>query len=218
MVSAELAMVVATVGILIATLVSPCLAVQVQKWIEESKEKKRRKMWIFATLMTTRASRTANEHVMALNSIDLTFNKDTKKEKAIVNAWRTYFDHLCNTPDEKADHETFKQKQGVWEQKKDDLFVDLLKCLSDALDYNFDTVQLKRGFYYPRAHDKLEMEHSLLRSGLIEVIAGRPLSMKVTNLPFSPKAFELQQKLNEALLKALSDGSLQVIIKSAQEK
>jgi hypothetical protein len=42
--------------------------------------------------------------------------------------------------------------------------------------------------------------------------------MKVTEFPISPEAFELQQKLNQAFLKSLSEGSLQVVVKSAQEK
>ena len=96
---AGLALVVATVAV-IATLISPTIAVQVERWLENQR-KKRRKLWIFATLMTTRATRTAPDHVMALNAIELMFNGDSEKDRAVVNSWRIYFDHLCNMPDEK---------------------------------------------------------------------------------------------------------------------
>jgi hypothetical protein len=213
------ALVIATLGIVIATLVSPFFAVQAQRWIEEAKEKKRRKMWIFETLMTTRASRTTPNHVMALNAIELTFKEGSKKEGSVVNAWRVYFDHLHNSPDEKIDPETYKQKIEVWGQKNDDLFVDLLSCIADVLDFKFDKVQLKRGIYYPKAQSELEMELNLLRRGILELLAGNAsIPMKVIDFPFSQEAYDLQQSVNKAFLKSLSDGSLQVVVNSATGK
>lgn len=218
---AGLALVVATVAV-IATLISPTIAVQVQRWLDETKEKKRRKLWIFATLMTTRATRTAQDHVMALNAIELMFNGDSEKDRAVVNSWRIYFDHLCNMPDEKEykeSQETLKMKLELWGQKSDDLFVDLLKSLSDALDYKFDKVQLKRGVYYPRAHGEVETELRLLRHALLNILYGKnSIPMDVTGFPGDPAAFDLQRKVNEAILKAYQDGVLQVVVKPTQEQ
>jgi hypothetical protein len=218
MTTTEFAIFVAIAGI-IATLVSPCLAVQAQKWLEELREKKRRKMIIFATLMTTRASRTAPDHVMALNAIDLTFIGNSAKEKAVVAAWQIYFDHLHQFPAETEEPETFKMKMQVWGEKGEDLFVALLKSLSDALGFNFSEVQLKRGIYYPRAHGEKDAFDFLLRNALTNVISGKAsIPMNVTGFPFSQEAVDLQQKLNNAVLGAISDGSLQVFIKPSKDQ
>jgi hypothetical protein len=56
-----------------ATILGPILAVQAQKWVEIIRERRGRKLWIFHTLMATRAARTSTEHVQALNMIDLIF-------------------------------------------------------------------------------------------------------------------------------------------------
>src|SRR5436190_40415 len=51
-----------------ALLLSPLIALQVRKKLDESKELGLRRMWVFRTLMATRANRVASEHVNALNS------------------------------------------------------------------------------------------------------------------------------------------------------
>jgi hypothetical protein len=78
-------------GLLIAaTLAGPVLAVQAQKWLERSREKGQRKKNIFYALMGTRATRLAEEHVRALNSIDLEFSTSRSRERAVIDAWRSY--------------------------------------------------------------------------------------------------------------------------------
>ena len=55
------------------------MAVQVQKWLEVFREERGRKLWIFKTLMATRASAVSAEHVQALNMIDLEFREKRYK-------------------------------------------------------------------------------------------------------------------------------------------
>ncbi|MER1680562.1 hypothetical protein KC846_19100, partial [Enterobacter hormaechei] len=61
------------IATIFATLISPLLAVRVQKIIEKSTEKRNIKINIFTELMATRSAeaRLSNEHVRALNMIDL---------------------------------------------------------------------------------------------------------------------------------------------------
>jgi hypothetical protein len=77
------------IATIFATLLSPC-SQRVQKLIEKHSEKRNIKVNIFTELMATRsAARLSNEHVRALNMIDLAFygdikgsiNKRTKSEK-----------------------------------------------------------------------------------------------------------------------------------------
>ncbi|WP_339150087.1 DUF6680 family protein [Pseudoalteromonas galatheae] len=132
-----------------AVIAGPILAVQAQKYLESLKENRARKLKIFHTLMSTRATRVAPEHVAALNMIDIEFygkkrfgkRSQSEGEKKITNAWKVYNDHL-NTKknDEQLD---------AWIDKGDDLFTALLYAISQHLGYEFDEVQLKRDCYRP---------------------------------------------------------------------
>jgi len=51
----------------LAVLLAPVVAVQVQKWLELFREDRARKRWIFKTLMATRAATAPPDHVHALN-------------------------------------------------------------------------------------------------------------------------------------------------------
>lgn len=56
---------------IIALIIAPILALQIQKWLEKYREDRKRKLDIFKTLMSTRANRVSIEHVEALNMIDV---------------------------------------------------------------------------------------------------------------------------------------------------
>jgi hypothetical protein len=74
-----------------AVVLGPILAVQIQKWLEQVRNKTERKLKIFKTLMTTRATRVSIEHVQSLNMIDIEFLD--KEYKKVISAWRNYHDH-----------------------------------------------------------------------------------------------------------------------------
>jgi len=57
----------------LATIVGPIAAVQAQKWVERARASVQRQEWVFITLMATRQDKLGQEHVRALNSIDLAF-------------------------------------------------------------------------------------------------------------------------------------------------
>ena len=61
---------------ILAIILGPILAVQVQKYIENKKETRNKKMQIFKALMATRATPLYPAHVEALNMIDIEFYND----------------------------------------------------------------------------------------------------------------------------------------------
>jgi hypothetical protein len=162
-----------------AVIIGPILAVQAQKILEAIRFKKQRRLNLFHTLMSTRATRVSNEHVAALNMIDIEFygrqffgiKLQTPAEKSVTNSWKNYNDQLNS----KYAPEQFP----VWHDRGDQLFTTLLYEMSNALGYNFDEVQLKRDCYRPIAHGDLELDQHLLRKALLEVLAGtRALPVK----------------------------------------
>jgi uncharacterized protein DUF6680 len=183
-----------------ALLLGPVLAVQAQKWIERSKERRSRKLWIFQTLMATRAAKVSTEHVQALNMIDLAFygrrffwtHLKSKKERQIVEAWKEYLDHLAQiVPD---------AEMMNWSARGDELFVNLLYAISRDVNFDFDRVSLKRGIYSPRAHGDLESDQHVIRKALVKLLSGQtPLKMDVVSLPGQPVTSDQKSEAQKSL-------------------
>jgi hypothetical protein len=190
--------------LILATLLGPVLAVQAQKFLERAREKRTRKLQIFSTLMTTRATRVASNHVEALNAIELTFDPKKRAEKAVIDALRVYYDKLNEGAGDKPDQHTLR----VWSERCQDLFIELLLAMSKALGYGFDLVQLKRGIYYPVAHGEADLAQRVIQQGLARVLSGQQsIPMDVVHFPVSDETVQLQQEVQKGLLKALSGES-----------
>ncbi len=183
---------------ILAVLLAPLIAVQVQKWLEHHREIREKKLNIFKTLMATRASTISPSHVQALNMIDLEF--DDKKYKEVKIAWKTYLDHLGNFPkdDEKA--------QPVWSNKMVDLLAKLLQEMGKSLGYDFDEVHIKKGIYSPEGHARVEDENNLLRRGLLRLIYGDvTLKMDIKSFPIGEEEAKEQKEIRKSI-KELLDG------------
>lgn len=181
---------------IVAVLLAPVVAVQVQKWLELFREDRARKLWIFKTLMATRAATVSPEHVQALNMIDLEFRGT--RYRPVTAAWKTYLDHLGSYPKDD------EKRQAVWGERRVDLLTTLLLAMGRALGYEFDDVHVKKGIYAPEAHGRLEDENMLIRRGLLRLLYGdAEIKMKVTSFPVSNEALAEQKTLRDAMQQLL---------------
>lgn len=169
---------------ILAILLAPLVAVQVQKYIELILEKRSRKLKIFHTLMATRATRLVPVHVEALNMIDIEFYGKGRQEKEVQDAWKIYLDHLF-TDLTKATPEEIR----IWTDKGNDLFTELLYKMSQSLNYSFDKVHLKKSVYWPRAHSELEADQIIIRKGLVDLFdKNRPIPISIVSSPISEQS------------------------------
>jgi hypothetical protein len=203
-------------GILIvATIAGPVLAVQAQKFIERAGERRKRKLDVFYTLMATRATRVAAEHVRSLNLIELEFDRgwlhNRSNEKAVIDAWRVHRDNLNQKFDESA-----PGALQAWIERSEGSFIELMYCMSKALGYDFDRVQLKRGAYYTRGQVEADQAQRALQDNLAKVLTGeQAIRMNVVGLPVDKEAAELQTAVQKQYLKALTgEGGLFVATKT----
>lgn len=157
-----------------ATALSPLIAVQVTRYLDDQKELQGRKLRVFKILMATRAYSLSPGHVEALNSIDFEFSAKKKDEKAVLDVWQQYLDHLGN-----------KTLEGqAWIDKSVDLLVELPHAMGKTLGYEFNKTQIKTGTYSLMAHGRIESEQGRLRQLTLELLEGkRAMPMHVTNLP-----------------------------------
>lgn len=149
-------------------LIAPLLAVQASEWIAGRREGRNRRLWIFRTLMATRANRLSPEHVQALNMIDLDFQRK-RHFKAVRVAWKTYFNHLNQDASSVAG----------WADKGAELFFALLSEMARVHGYEVDREDIRSRLYSPVAHGQLEKDQARVRSSLLEVLDGtRPIVIR----------------------------------------
>jgi hypothetical protein len=161
---------------ILAILLSPLVALLIQKWLEDRRARQGRKIHIFRELMANRASRLAPAYVQALNGIEVEFYG----EKPVIDAWRLLNEHLYSNA---APEDT---SMTHWNNTQTDLLNDLLAKMGKALGYDFATATLKRSTYYPTGWGTIENEQHELRKAAIAVFTGKkPLKVEVTE-PSTP--------------------------------
>lgn len=157
-----------------AVFTGPIVAVRLTRFLDNQKEIRERKVHIFKTLMATRAYTVSWAHVEALNRIDLEFDKNNRKEREVIDAWKEYLDLLNNS--------NLQIEQ--WAMKRVDLLVELLHKMAKVLDYDFDKTHIKNSSYQPRAHGEADDQQTALRTSVLELLNGsRSVPMHITNWP-----------------------------------
>jgi hypothetical protein len=146
---------------ILATLLSPLVALQVSVYLQDRREKRERRFRVFQVLMTTRAASLAPEHVEALNSIDIAFYGADPTSRAVLEAHKVYLDHL-NQP---------TLIEG-WGPRREELLVELLQKMAVSLRYDFDKVTLRRASYFPRGFGDRDWEAQQIRQLLLALLKG----------------------------------------------
>jgi hypothetical protein len=183
---------------LLAILLAPLLAFSAQWALQFFREKRERKIWIFRTLMSTRATILSPDHVKALNLIDLEFGGDAKKDRDVRDAWHTYHNHLLTArTDDTA-------KQALWDKEAKDLLNRILFSMSNRLGFGFEYSQIQKGGYVPDYYSLAEIDQFFIRKGLLSVLTGQaPLKMDVQSFPMDDKVLEAQKRQLELSIEYL---------------
>ncbi len=162
---------------IIALIAGPVLAVQAQKWVERTREKRNLRLYTFKRLMATRGAILSPAHVEALNMIDLEFAGKGKQDVEVRQRWEEYLDNLSHPVQDPEKHQA---ELDAWSTRNNDLLVNLLVSMSLAVGYNFTGVQIRRGVYTPLGHANFEVETQAFRRGWIQVLWGnRAIPMDV---------------------------------------
>ncbi|HEY9160881.1 MAG TPA: DUF6680 family protein [Desulfomonilia bacterium] len=152
----------------IAILLAPLIAIQINELISKRNEGKKRRLDLFRALMATRATTLSPLHVESLNRIDVEFYGDDKKSKQVVEAWKIYYDHLC-IPTTRKEPLTAEEDK-AWTNKGKDLLTELIYQMSQCVGYEFDKSHIKRVCYYPQGHSDIEMEQMIIRKGIADIL------------------------------------------------
>jgi len=151
-----------------AIVLGPILALWFQRILDKIRERSEQRRRVFFTLMSTRATPLSAEHINALNSISVVYNR--KRERKIREAWNQLLGQLnsdANTPG--------------WQERVNDLKVDLLREIAATVGFNFFTTDsLKRESYYPKYYLDMEIENSKIRQALVNILSDKGLKVTVS--------------------------------------
>jgi hypothetical protein len=124
-----------TWAIVAATALGPVFAVIVSFWRDGRKERRDRRLHVFRTLMATRQIPISNDHVTAINLVEVEFYKC----RSVETAWKYYKDHLKSGPEDAA-----------WRDKKEDLLARLLTEIASVLGFKIAAIDIFKGGYAPQ--------------------------------------------------------------------
>jgi hypothetical protein len=201
---------------IVAILVGPILAVQVERYLSRKREDRERRLRVFKTLMLTRAAVLSPAHVEALNSIDIEFKSENEKDKKVRNAWKEYLDQLAHYPKEKPSEDDQKR----WKERTDELLVELLYVMAEAVNYDFDKTHIKRAAYTPVRYSDMEFEQDFIRRSLVKMFLGDasiPIQIKVPSGTDGPISSE--ERLRKLLIEHYEGNKpIRVIIETDQKQ
>lgn len=199
-----------------ATIAGPILAVQAQKWVERATESRRRRRWIFDTIMSNRATRLADENIKALNAIDLEYRPrliPSRKDRAVVAAWRSLFGELTQGLRD-AGPNPDQATINAWNDRCREHYVRLEAAMSAALGFRFSDEELRRGIYYPQGHMERENAQLAIMLNLKRLLSGETaINMNVKEMPVTPETAAAQAALLDKMTKAYTaDGALKIVV------
>ena len=157
---------------IVAVFAGPIVAVQLTELLRKRQDTHKRRVHIFRTLMATRRSNLAVTHIESLNLLELEFRSSNQQDKKVVDSWKMYLSHLCDP--------NYQPKDG-WEQRRQDLLVDLLYEMNLAIGYSFEKSSIKTGAYAPQAYLDFESQNTETRLLWLEILRGsRELPMRAS--------------------------------------
>jgi uncharacterized protein DUF6680 len=148
----------------LAIVAGPVLALWTQRILDGVREQDKTQKQLYFTLMSTRAIWLSNEHVTALNSIDIVFAKD----KNIRNLWKECLDHLA----------TDESTEG-WTEIITNLRVDLYQAIGNKLGYRYTSDYIKRGIYFPKRHTITITNQDKVLAGLAKAVEDGKLKVSM---------------------------------------
>ena len=157
----------------------PVFAVALTLWRNRADAIYDRRLYVFRTLMSTRKIAISNDHVNALNLVEVDFYNCEK----VVKAYKEYKEHL---------HVTNQPEDEVWNEKKEKLLAQLLFTMGTVLKFNIPAMEIFKGGYAPKgwAHrDALQIGTHQFVNDLAEGKKLMPIYIHGNNQPpDSPKS------------------------------
>ena len=121
--------------------------------------------------MSTRRAFLSQDHVNALNLIELEFHGETK----VIDAWNAYLKHLSAPFDPKDGERVARERQG--------LLTKILSAMSTVIGINIEQLDIFEGGYIPQRAVDVETQQLAALGLLADIAQGKralPIEIKET--------------------------------------
>jgi hypothetical protein len=131
-----------TWAVVLATITGPLAAVFITRWNDQRREARNRLLHIYRILMSTRKMAISQEHVGAINLIEVEFHG----VEPVIEAWTAYITHL-NTISPPGSTSAVVQ---AWEVRRNELLALLLVKIAAHLGITKGELEIMHGGYAPQ--------------------------------------------------------------------
>jgi hypothetical protein len=131
-----------TWAVVLATMVGPVAAVLITRWNDQRHEQRNRLLHIYRVLMSTRRMSVSQEHVAAINLVEVEFHN----VQPVIDAWSTYLTHLNSAPAPNSSLEQQKQ----WNDRRAELLAILISKIASHLGLSKGEIEILHGGYAPQ--------------------------------------------------------------------
>ncbi|HEX2529806.1 MAG TPA: DUF6680 family protein, partial [Geminicoccus sp.] len=128
-------------------------------WRSATEAKYSRRLAVFRILMATRKVGISQDHVNALNLVEVDFYGC----KQVETAWKEYKNHLNTRSTELA----------AWSEAKEQLLAKLLHSMASTLGFNIAAIDIFKGGYAPEGWQFRENQQHTISEYMIDLSAGR---------------------------------------------
>lgn len=157
---------------LFAIFAGPIFAVIATRIIDSRRERRERRLGLFKTLMRTRGARLNQDHVGALNLIEIEYYK----EQRVLTALEKYMQHL----NDRRSNQTHTDVE-IWLKNSDHLFTKLMYEVAKSLGYEIEQLQILTGGYSPQGWAEVEERGANIQKKLLAFLNGEiPLPIRGT--------------------------------------
>lgn len=170
-----------TWAVVFATVVGPIAAVFITRWNDHRREARNRLLHVYRVLMATRRSNISEDHVAAINLVEVEFHG----VKAVIEAWSAYITHL-NTPSPSSATE---QQHGVWNERRAELLALLLVKIAAHLGVTKGELEIMHGGYAPQGWATREQRLDDIQNYAIRLSQGQaviPMTIMQQQTPKNP--------------------------------
>jgi hypothetical protein len=169
-----------TWAVVLATVVGPVAAVFITRWNDQRREARNRLLHVYRVLMATRRSSVSQDHVAAINLVEVEFHG----VKPVIEAWSAYLTHL-NTTTTSGSEELAR----AWNDRRSELLAVLLVKIAAHLGITKGEIEILHGGYAPHAWLLRENKLDAVQDYAIRLSEGKavvPLSMVQQPHPNNP--------------------------------
>jgi hypothetical protein len=153
-----------TIAIAAATLIGPIAAVLITRWNDNRAQDRQRRLHVYRTLMATRRVSVSEQHVGAINLIEVEFHG----VKPVIEAWSAYITHL-NTPA----GGTAEAQVIAWNDRRAELLSVLLVKIAAHLGITKGEIEMLHGGYTPQSWATQEGRMTRIQEYAVRLSEGR---------------------------------------------